>query len=377
MGDFNLSSRVKEDRKKIDQLCENKKLSVLNDITRSISNNQLDHIIIDKELSDKSYVTSYHNFISDHKSITARIGMEGNSLTDEIKMKITFDNESHLKKKQNEESEDKCSRSSYDSDSLDSSQESNPEMRVGNMYHNFRRKFLNPDYATCWLNSCLQLILSGFDHFDFTSQFESELGLELIRLRDSNEESSLNPTAVNTIIVAAEDTRIALRISELEAEIQDETELEHRIGVVRRLRYDLLHGQQCIRDFFLCIQENAESWLDVCFPFYFTIKHSTICCGCHQVIESETDQMYVEMDVPINNAILSEYLEDNFCTSTLNARFCKNECHTICQAEKRFEIKIVEETEFFIIILSRTKETLDGFELNENLTISTNDVYIR
>ena len=301
--------------------------------------------------------------------------MEGNSLTDEIKTKITFDSESHLKKNQNKESEDEYSRSSVDSDSLDSSHESNQTVR--NMYHNFKRKFLNPDYATCWLNSCLQLVLTALDHFDSPSIFESELGLELIRLRDSNQESSLNPTTVKNIIVATEDTRIAVRISQLEAEIQNEAELEHQINVVRRLRYDLLHGQQCIRDFFMCIKENAESWPDVCFPFYFKIKHSTICCGCHQVIESETDHMYVELDVPQNNLILSEYLEEYFCTSTLNARFCKENCHAISQAEKRIEVKLVEETEFFIIILTRAIDTLDGFELNESLTNATNDVYIR
>ena len=127
----------------------------------------------------------------------------------------------------------------------------------------------------------------------------------------------------------------------------------------------------------MCIQENAESWPDVCFPFYFKIKHSTICCGCHQVIESETDHMYVELDVPQNNLILSEYLEEYFCTSTLNARFCEDNCHAISQAEKRIEVKLVEETEFFIIILTRAIDTLDGFELNESQTNATNDVYIR
>ena len=45
--------------------------------------------------------------------------------------------------------------------------------------------------------------------------------------------------------------------------------------------------------------------------------------------------------------------------------------------QKRIEVKLVEETEFFIIILTRAIDTLDGFELNESLTNATNDVYIR
>ena len=91
----------------------------------------------------------------------------------------------------------------------------------------------------------------------------------------------------------------------------------------------------------------------------------------------ETDEMFLEMDVPPNNSTLSQCVEDYFCTSTLNARLCEDGCKVISQAESRTEIKLVEDTEFCIIILSRAIETLDGYELNQNQTISTNDVYIR
>ena len=53
------------------------------------------------------------------------------------------------------------------------------------------------------------------------------------------------------------------------------------------------------------------------------------------------------------------------------------ECKMICEFEKRAQISLVRETEFFIIILSRAIETLDGYQLDENQIISTNDVYIR
>ena len=99
-------------------------------------------------------------------------------------------------------------------------------------------------------------------------QFESELGAELKRLlEDSNTNTSLDPTTVKNIIVAAADTRIALRLSELEAQIENEAELEHQIELVRRLRYNLLEGQQCIRDLFMCLTENIVNWPDVCSNF--------------------------------------------------------------------------------------------------------------
>ena len=41
MGDFNLSHRISKDQIKVQDLCQNKKVSALNEITRSISNNRL------------------------------------------------------------------------------------------------------------------------------------------------------------------------------------------------------------------------------------------------------------------------------------------------------------------------------------------------
>ena len=328
---------------------------------------------MDKTLFDRSFVTSFNNFISDHKSITARIGLDGNSLTDEIKMKITFDSESHLKVKSKDESYHGSSSSSNESES----DHTRPLAATPNFNENFQRRFMNVDYATCWLNSCLQLILTALDHFESPILFNSELGEELMRLRNSDHNVSLDPTMAKNIIVEAEDTRIALRISEIEKEVPDEVQQQHQIEGVRRLRHDLLHGQQCIRDLFLCLQENIVSWPDICSVFNFKLTYSTVCCGCGDRFESETVEMFVEMKVPPKNSSLSDSLEEYFCTSNLNARLCNAECKIICQFEKRVQISLVRETEFFIIILSRAIETLDGYQLDENQIISTNDVYIR
>ena len=99
MGDFNLSHRVKQDQEKVTKLCQESKFSALNEITRAISNNQLDYILVDETLRERSYVTSFNNFISDHKSITARIGLEDNLFTKEFKAQITFDREFHQQSK--------------------------------------------------------------------------------------------------------------------------------------------------------------------------------------------------------------------------------------------------------------------------------------
>ena len=47
MGDFNLSSKIPEDKRKLERLCGSSKFCVLKEITRVISDNQLDHILAD------------------------------------------------------------------------------------------------------------------------------------------------------------------------------------------------------------------------------------------------------------------------------------------------------------------------------------------
>ena len=58
-----------------------------------MSNNQLDHILVDEKIFNCSFVTSYFNFISDHKSVVFRFGGEGNRLTNEALEKINFKRE--------------------------------------------------------------------------------------------------------------------------------------------------------------------------------------------------------------------------------------------------------------------------------------------
>ena len=72
--------------------------------------------------------------------------------------------------------------------------------------------------ATCWLNSCLQLVLSAMDQSTHDYLFNSELGIELKRLQLNHSRGSLDPTNVKDIIVTCEDTRIATHLSELEME---------------------------------------------------------------------------------------------------------------------------------------------------------------
>ena len=314
MGDFNLSHRVIQDQEKVKNLCQQTKFSALNEITRAVSNNQLDYILIDEVLREKSFVTSFHNFISDHKSITVRIGLEENVFTKEFKARITFDQECHLKSKEREIDEESATNN-MDDETFESNSENvsgNDISSVGSLTIDenpiedddsffddqpFKRRFKNIDMSSCWLNSCLQLLLTAFDHSSSHVSLNSELGNELKRLQIDESARSLDPTTVKNILVSTEDTRILLKISELELEIDDQIELQHHIDVIHRMRLDLYSGQQCVKDFFLCLSENALSWPDVCSSFNFKITHSTECLACHHLNTYETTQLYIEIPV--------------------------------------------------------------------------------
>ena len=240
----------------------------------------------------------------------------------------------------------------------------------------FRRKFRNLDMTACWLNSSLQLLLNAMDHSESKEVWTSELGEEWMQL-PKNQNFPLDATIVKQILVTTEDTRVATRISELASEIDNPYELEHRTQNLEDLRLDLISGQQCVRDFFLCLNENFLSWPDVYSTFGFKITHSTSCCSCNNVNQSETTQMYIELQVPPDNSNLNDHIEDYLNTSSQVAVYCENGCQSLVQAEKRSTLTRTSETEFLIVILTRAVETMDGFHLNKNKVTPTNDVFIR
>ena len=83
---------------------------------------------------------------------------------------------------------------------------------------------------TCWLNSCLQLVLTAIDYDESTAErtLTSELGIELLKLHSKSGIETLDPVFVKDIIVTSEDTRIAMRLSDLSYKIIDQSQLEEQ-----------------------------------------------------------------------------------------------------------------------------------------------------
>ena len=96
IGDLNLNPSLQEQRNKLERICRKNKYLALKEIT-TLNHNQLDHIILNKSLSTHSFVTSYHNFSSYHKSIVLRLATNQGSFKKDFLEGIHFDNENHMK----------------------------------------------------------------------------------------------------------------------------------------------------------------------------------------------------------------------------------------------------------------------------------------
>ena len=367
IGDLNLSHRIEEHRQKLKKLCKYSKQSILNDITRSISNNQLDYVLIDDKIKENCFATSFYNFISDHKSITIRIGLFGNILSTVMKERLYFDKESHLKQKcrlSNQEVEEPMLLSSSDSsDSNNSFSEAT-----------FKRRFFNRDGTKCWMNSCLQLILNALDRVEDTSRFISPLGCQLLKLKDCDS-SSLNPRSIIDTIMEVEDIRIAKRISEITECQFDQSQIDRLTQNI--IRYDLSEGQQCIRDLLLCLQVNAESWPEVCSLFEFKLNHSTICLNCSYTHVTQTTEMYLELQVSNRMSNLNELIEEYLNQSELVTLKCEDGCGKVVQKEKRTQLSSCIASKYIIVVLQRGIQTPHGFRVVKNRLTATGELFIR
>ena len=83
-------------KEKISTLCGNVKCMVLEEIT-TVQNNQLEHVLLDKNLSKTCFATAFFNLGSDHKSVVLRIGKSNSGFTKEFLEMVNFDEHHHLK----------------------------------------------------------------------------------------------------------------------------------------------------------------------------------------------------------------------------------------------------------------------------------------
>jgi hypothetical protein len=143
------------------------------------------------------------------------------------------------------------------------------------------------------------------------------------------------------------------------------------------MRLNLRTGQQCVRDFFLCVHENVVNWPDLYKIFCFSTVTSTMCLACKHRNESEQSQIYLEMEVPPNGSELSDYQEEMINESSRVQYHCQDGCQAHFQAETRSLLKSVRQAEFLIVLLRRSIMTENGIEIVENSIGSVKNISLR
>ena len=204
--------------------------------------------------------------------------------------------------------------------------------------------------ASCWLNACIQLLLTAVDHANFNFEFYSELGIELLNIKSN---TSIDPRNIKDIIAFAEDTRIALRKSEIMSQITEKSEQERQLRKVDQVHLNIRTGQQCVRDFFTCLNENIHHWIDVYEFIAFHTVDTTMCLQCNYENEQTQRQMYLEMEVPPNGSSLGQFVEEQL-NGSYHVDYKCEVCNLNSKAEKRWILNSIEETNYITIILRRT-----------------------
>ena len=189
--------------------------------------------------------------------------------------------------------------------------------------------------------------------------------------------SPIDPSIVKNVIVEAEDMRISTQLSEISCKIINEKLRKNREDQVKRTHLNLGTGQQCVRDFFICLNENIIEWPDVYSKFAFNLKNSTTCPSCNVTNHYETNQTYIELPVPPNNSSLKVYVEKYLNEVLKQKVFCDDGCNREIEKIQRREILNCEEAKFLIIVLSRGQETMTGYEFSKNKINITEDICIR
>ena len=142
---------------------------------------------------------------------------------------------------------------------------------------------------------------------------------------------------------------------------------------IDQVHLNLRMGQQCVRDFFICLNENAACWIDLHDFLSFDVVDSTICNQCHRENKSEHRQTYFEMEVPPDGSCLGTHVEEHFNDSLFVDYFCDG-CDAQSVAEKRMFLKTSVETNFLVVLLRRSVLGNDGNVIVTNRIKAVDDI---
>ena len=358
MGDLNLNTNKDEDKKKLDKLISMDKERVLHEITTN-SNNQLDHILISKDLKQDHYCTSFNNFTTDHRVITIRLAKEGNNLSDKFHNMINFNRDLHTKvpHQDNPLSLGRPCEMKTIKRKIDNDVNVAPKKK-----RNQFRSFRNPDMESCWLNCCMQLMLCAFDHMsNQDAEDKSDFWKVLWNMKEV-ENCSLNPMPVRDILIQRERQRI------VEESVVPQNRLFHFAGThttdmisLQSISESSRIGQQDCKDFFLSLWENRHYWPDVCSLFNISLLKFTTCLSCGQdSIPNSHSEPFLFLDCPQEDMNMNEFVNLQLNEPTLVDWKDEDGCGKKTTGNRFQRLRNLDNQEFIILIVQRLNQDQGG-----------------
>ena len=215
-----------------------------------------------------------------------------------------------------------------------------------------QRRIINPDLQTCWLNSCLQLVLTAFDYMGNVSPSGSNLWNTLVELKTQDISVALDPSRIKDLIIQTERKRLREGNFGQKHSLFDLQMPSGPCGSKSSSRI----GQQDCKDFFFCLNENRESWEDVFKLFKISTLTSTTCTACNNVSVQEVDAnetTFITLDCPATSISMKNHIEENLNGGELQEWRDETGCGKLTQGIVRTRLTNVNESKFIIIHLQR------------------------
>ena len=240
-----------------------------------------------------------------------------------------------------------------------------------------QRRIINPDAETCWLNSCLQLVLTALDYKEYLSENGSVLWDQLLWMKGKDPSIVLDPTDVKLVIVQAERERI----------IRDNIAPNHMLFDLGNLPNvkDGSHpvsirriGQQDCKDFFYCLDENRQAWPDVYDFLKVNTTSKTQCVSCKNTSTQEfggTEKSFISLPCPNKNVTMKQQIEEKMNIGELVHGWRDEEgCKEVSEGRNSQRISNIDETEYVIFVLERLIRIGGNLHIiNTQVTVEENE----
>ena len=238
-------------------------------------------------------------------------------------------------------------------------------MKKKSSNNNLYRTFTNPDFENCWINSCLQMVLTAFEYSSGLKENGSNLWNELITLLKKGKADSLSPLTIRDIIITVEKERIRRenivplnRLFDLGLPEVFESR-NHLVNTARRNRI----GQQDCKDFFVCLSANRNHWDDVFQEFMVETVSFTTCLNCNHVSrhgQNKSIGTFLLFDVPDEELTMASFFEQNLNNFKLVEDWRDEDgCGIRTTGKNSIRIKNIAQTQNLIFVINRLIQ-IDG-----------------